>query len=176
MGLEDSVSLEEDLVHTLAKDWKKKVTKREDFNSALKEALKSKDQVALSTIRLIMAALKDRDISARGKGQAEGIDDAEILSMMQSMVKQRQESAKTYSDNGRPELAMREEAEIMVIQKFLPIQMSDDEAGAAIEEIIAETGADNIKDMGKVMAVLKTKYAGQLDMAKAGAMVKVKLG
>lgn len=152
------------------------MSKREDFNSALKEALKSKDQVALSTIRLIMAALKDRDITARGRGQAEGIDDAEILSMMQSMVKQRQESSKTYRDNGRPELAEREEEEIVVIQKFLPTQMSEEESSKAIEEIIAETGADNIKDMGKVMAVLKTKYAGQLDMAKAGGMVKAKLG
>lgn len=151
------------------------MSKREDFNSALKEALKSKDQVAMSTIRLIMAALKDRDITARGNGKAEGIDDAEILSMMQSMVKQRQESSKTYTEHGRPELAEREEAEILVIQKFLPQQMSEEEAGAAIDEIIAETGADNIKDMGKVMAQLKTKYAGQLDMAKAGGMVKAKL-
>lgn len=151
------------------------MTKREDFNSALKDALKSKDQVALSTIRLIMAALKDRDISARGKGQAEGIDDAEILSMMQSMVKQRQESSKTYRDNDRPELAEREEQEIIVIQKFLPQQMSEEEIQTAITEIIAETGADNIKDMGKVMGVLKSKYAGQLDMAKAGGMIKAKL-
>lgn len=171
----DSIPLEEDLIHTFDKKWKKKVTKREDFNSALKEALKNKDQVAMSTIRLIMAALKDRDITARGNGNAEGITDAEILSMMQSMVKQRQESSKTYRDNGRPELADREEAEIEVIQKFLPQQMSEEDMGNAIAEIIAETGADNIKDMGKVMGVLKTKYAGQLDMAKAGSVVKSKL-
>ena len=152
------------------------MSKREDFNSALKEALKNKDQVAMSTIRLIMAALKDRDITARGNGNAEGVSDAEILSMMQSMVKQRQESAKTYADNGRPELAERENAEIKVIQKFLPQQMSEEEAGNAIAEIIAEGGAESIKDMGKVMGVLKTKYAGQLDMAKAGGMVKAKLG
>lgn len=122
-----------------------------------------------------MAALKDKDISARGHGNAEGISDAEILSMMQTMVKQRQESSKTYRDNDRVELAEREEAEIAVIQKFLPQQMSEDEASAAITDIINETGADNIKDMGKVMGVLKTKYAGQLDMAKAGGMVKAKL-
>ncbi|NQZ14942.1 MAG: GatB/YqeY domain-containing protein [Alphaproteobacteria bacterium] len=152
------------------------MSKREDFNSALKEALKNKDQVAMSTIRLIMAALKDRDITARGNGNAEGVSDAEILSMMQSMVKQRQESAKTYADNGRPELAERENAEIKVIQKFLPQQMSEEEAGNAIAEIISEVGAESIKDMGKVMGVLKTKYAGQLDMAKAGGMVKAKLG
>lgn len=123
-----------------------------------------------------MAALKDRDITARGNGNAEGIADAEILSMLQSMVKQRQESSKTYRDNDRPELAEREEEEIAVIQKFLPQQMSAEEAEAAIAEIIAETGAANIKDMGKVMGVLKSKYAGQLDMAKAGGMVKAKLG
>ena len=152
------------------------MSKREDFNSALKEALKNKDQVAMSTIRLIMAALKDRDITARGNGNAEGVSDAEILSMMQSMVKQRQESAKTYADNGRPELAERENAEIKFIQKFLPQQMSEEEAGNAIAEIISEVGAESIKDMGKVMGVLKTKYAGQLDMAKAGGMVKAKLG
>lgn len=151
------------------------MTKREDFNSALKQALKSKDQVALSTIRLMMAALKDRDITARGKGNAEGIAEAEILSMMQSMVKQRQESSKTYRDNDRSELAEREEEEILVIQRFLPQQMSEEDASKAIADIIAETGADNIKDMGKVMGVLKTKYAGQLDMAKAGGMVKAKL-
>ncbi|MEM9469351.1 MAG: GatB/YqeY domain-containing protein [Pseudomonadota bacterium] len=151
------------------------MSKREDFNSALKEALKNKDQVAMSTIRLIIAALKDRDITARGNGKNDGIDEGEILSMLQSMIKQRQESSKTYRDNDRPELAEREEAEIKVIQNFLPQQMSEDEAGAAIEAIIAEVGAESIKDMGKVMGVLKTKYAGQLDMGKAGGMVKAKL-
>jgi len=152
------------------------MSKREDFNSALKEALKNKDQVAMSTIRLIMAALKDRDITARGNGNAEGISEGEILSMLQSMIKQRQESSTTYRENGRPELADREEAEIAVIQKFLPKQMDDDEARKAIDEIITEVNAESIKDMGKVMAELKTRYAGQLDMAKAGGMVKAKLG
>ena len=150
--------------------------KREEFNAALKDALKNKDQTVLSTVRLITAALKDRDIAARGQGKADGIDEAEILSMLQSMIKQRQESAKTYCDAGREELAEREEAEIEVIQRFLPAQLSDDEGGAAIDEIIAETGAADIKDMGKVMGALKSKYAGQVDMGKAGGLVKSKLG
>ena len=150
--------------------------KREEFNAALKDALKNKDQTTLSTVRLITAALKDRDIAARGKGQADGIDDAEILSMLQSMIKQRQESAKVYCDAGREELAEREEAEIEVIQKFLPAQLSDDEVSEAIDKIISETGAADIKDMGKVMGVLKSQYAGQIDMGKAGGLVKSKLG
>ncbi|MEM7651438.1 MAG: GatB/YqeY domain-containing protein [Pseudomonadota bacterium] len=150
--------------------------KREEFSAALKEALKNKDQTMLSTVRLITAALKDRDIAARGQGKADGIDDAEILSMLQSMIKQRQESAKTYCDAGREELAEREEAEIEIIQKFLPAQLSEEEVSAAIETIIADTGASDIKDMGKVMGALKSQYAGQIDMGKAGGLVKAKLG
>lgn len=150
--------------------------KRTEFNIALKEALKNKDQTATSTIRLILAALKDRDIAARGQGKADGIGDDEILSMLQSMIKQRQESAKTYCDAGREELAEREEAEIEVIKGFMPAQLNDGEVATVIDEIIAETGASNIKDMGKVMGVLKSKYAGQIDMGKAGALVKEKLG
>lgn len=148
---------------------------REEFTTALKEALKNKDQVAMSTIRLIMAAMKDRDIATRGKGDAEGIGESEILSMLQSMIKQRQESSKTYEEAGRPELAERELTEIKVIEKFLPAQMSDDEVSNAIDAIIAETGATDIKGMGKVMGALKAKYAGQMDMAKAGGAVKAKL-
>ena len=150
--------------------------KREEFNAALKEALKSKDQTAMSTIRLMLAALKDRDIAARGSGKPDGIEEAEILSMLQSMIKQRQESAKTYCDAGREELAEREEAEIEVIQKFLPAQLGEDELAATIQNIISQTGAETIKDMGKVMGVLKSEYAGQVDMGKAGALVKEKLG
>lgn len=148
---------------------------RDEFTTALKQAMQNKNQVAMSTIRLITAAMKDRDIAARGNGNAEGISDAEILSMIQSMIKQRQESSKTYADADRPELAEREEAEIKVIERFLPQQMSEEETSAAIDTIIKETGAASIKDMGKVMNELKTKYAGQLDMAKAGGAVKVKL-
>ena len=151
------------------------MSKREEFTTALKESLKSKDQVAMSTIRLITAAMKDRDIAARGKGNMDGIEDAEILSLMQSMIKQRQESSKMYTENGRPELAERELAEIKVIEQFLPAQMSEDEVGKVIEELITETGAADIKDMGKVMNELKTRYAGQIDMAKAGGAVKAKL-
>lgn len=151
------------------------MSKREEFTTALKAALKAKDQVAMSTIRLITAALKDRDIAVRGTGNDEGISEAEILSLLQSMVKQRQESAKTYRDAGREELAEREEAEIKVIEGFLPAQMSEDEVAAAIDKIIADVGAADIKDMGKVMGALKSQYAGQLDMAKAGGMVKSKL-
>ncbi|MCB1530575.1 MAG: GatB/YqeY domain-containing protein [Rhodospirillales bacterium] len=151
------------------------MSKREDFNSALKEALKAKDQVALSTIRLILAALKDRDISARGQGNAEGVSDSEILSMLQSMIKQRQESSETYAGAGREDLAQRERDEIRVIQTFLPAQLSDEEVGKVIEDLIAETGAGDIKDMGKVMAELKNRYAGQIDMGKAGGAVKQKL-
>ena len=150
--------------------------KRSEITAAMKDAMRNKNQTALSTIRLISAAMKDRDIAARSQGKGEGIDDAEILSMLQSMIKQRQESAKTYCDAGREELAEREEAEIEVIKTFLPQQLSEDEVNAAIDKIIEDTGADSIKDMGKVMGVLKAKYAGQVDMSKAGALVKEKLG
>ena len=148
---------------------------REEFTTTLKEALKSKDQVAMSTIRLITAAMKDRDIAARGSGNMDGIADAEILSMLQSMIKQRQDSSKMYRENDREELAVREEEEIVVIERYLPQQMSVEETGTAIEAIIADIGASSIKDMGKVMNELKSKYAGQLDMAKAGGAVKAKL-
>jgi len=150
--------------------------KREEFNNALKDALKSKDQVAMSTIRLILAALKDRDISARGQGNNEGLSEAEILSMLQSMIKQRKESTVTYRDAGREDLATREEAEIAVIERFLPQQMSEEDAAKAIDEAIAESGAADMKDMGKVMAIVKGKYAGQIDMGRASALVKEKLG
>lgn len=150
--------------------------KRSEFNAALKEALKNKDQIAMSTIRLILAALKDRDIVARGQGQADGIEEAEILSMLQSMIKQRQESAKTYCDAGREELAEREEAEIEVIQKFLPKQLGEAEVTEIIDALIQETGASDIKDMGKIMGRLKGEYAGQVDMGKAGGLVKARLG
>lgn len=150
--------------------------KRVEFNAALKEALKKQDQMATSTIRLILAALKDRDIAARGQGKADGVDDTEILSMLQSMIKQRQESAKIYCDAGREELAEREESEIEMIQTFLPAQMSEDDVGVAISKIMDDVGASDIKDMGKVMGVLKKEYAGQIDMSKASCMVKAKLG
>lgn len=151
------------------------MSKREEFNIALKDALKSKDQVAMSTIRLILAALKERDIEARSKGNAEGVEDSEILSMLQSMIKQRVESAKTYKEADREELAEREEAEIKVIEKFLPQQMDEAEMVDAVDDLIAALGVSDIRDMGKVMAELKSKYAGQLDMGRASGLVKQKL-
>lgn len=149
--------------------------KRAEINAKLKEALKSGDKVASSTIRLIMAALKDRDISAREHGNTDGISDDEILLMLQSMVKQRQESSQTYSDAGRDDLAEREQAEIDVIKSFMPRQLEAEEVEAAIESIVKEIDAKDIKDMGRVMAVLKERYAGQVDMGKAGGVAKKKL-
>jgi hypothetical protein len=151
------------------------MSKREEFSAAMKEALKNKDQITLSTVRLISAALKDRDINARGTGNSEGVSESEILSMLQSMIKQRQESSKTYRDANRADLADREDAEIVIINKFLPSQLSEAEVGTAIDSVIATIGAKDIKDMGKVMNELKANYAGQMDMAKAGGVVKQKL-
>lgn len=151
------------------------MTKREEIASALKEALKNKEKVKLATMRLIQAALKDRDIAARGKGNADGISDDEILSMLQTMIKQRNESAKMYREGGREELAAQEEAEIVVIEEFLPQQMNDAELKAVVDELITELGASEIRDMGKVMGELKTRYAGQVDMGKAGGVVKTAL-
>ena len=150
--------------------------KRTEINTAMKQALKDKDNLRLSTIRLINAAIKDRDIAARSNGNAEGISDEEILALLQFMIKQRNESIKMYQDAKRTELADKEQSEIEVIQTFLPAQLSAAETEKAVDEAIAETGAESIKDMGKVMGVLKSKYAGQLDMAKVGPAVKAKLG
>lgn len=149
--------------------------KREEFTISLKEFMRAKDEIGVATVRLIIAALKDRDISVRGTGKAEGISEAEILSMLQGMVRQRQESSKVYRDAGRSDLSDREDAEIKVIERFLPRQMGDEEMGQAIAKAISEIGAKDIKDMGKVMAAIKTQYAGQMDMARAGIVVKEKL-
>ncbi len=150
-------------------------SKRTELSNALKEAMKAKDEQTLGTVRMIISKMKEQDIEARVKGNMDGIEDGQILSLMQGMVKQRQESAKMYRDGGRPELAEKEEGEITIIEKFLPAQMSDDEIAATIANLIAATGASSIKDMGKVMGELKAKYAGQLDMGKAGAIIKQKL-
>lgn len=149
---------------------------RSEINAKLKDSLKSKDQIATSTIRLIMAALKDRDITARTTGKAEGIDDAEILSMLQSMIKQRVESIKTYEAAERPDLAEREQEEIEVINQFMPKQLTEEEVQEAVKAKIKAVGAENIRDMGKVMGALKADYAGQMDMGRAGAIVKEHLG
>lgn len=148
---------------------------RTRLNEALKDAMRAKNQRAVSAIRLILATLKDRDIAARSRGVMDGIDEAEMLSMMQSMIKQRRESITMYEQGGRPELAEQEREEIAVIEGFLPKQMSDEETAAAIRTVIADVGAAGIKDMGKVMAELKARYAGQMDFAKAGPAVKQQL-
>jgi len=149
---------------------------RDQFNDALKQAMKDKEALAVSTVRLIMARLKERDIEARPKGNAAGISDPEIQQMMQGMIKQRRESIELYEKGGRPELAEKERGEIAVIERFLPKALSDAETEAAIKEVIAASGAASVKDMGKVMAVLREKYAGRLDPAKASQMVKKLLG
>ncbi len=145
---------------------------RDNIAQAMKEALKSKDQPALSTIRLISAALKDRDIAARAQNNHDGISDDEILSMLQTMIKQRNESAKMYNDGGRPELAAAEEQEIAIIRQFLPVQLDEAEIDKAITSAIKATAASSVKDMGKVMAHLKENYAGQMDFSAASQMVK----
>ncbi|MBY5880865.1 MULTISPECIES: GatB/YqeY domain-containing protein [Rhizobium] len=144
---------------------------RDQLATQLKEAMKAKNAERLSTVRLIQAAVKDRDIANRGIGKEQASDD-EILQILAKMVKQRDESAKIYEENSRPELAAKERAEIIVIQDFMPKQLSDGEVRANVSAIIAETGAAGAKDMGKVMAALKERYAGQMDFAKASATVK----
>lgn len=149
---------------------------RSRINAELKTSLKNKDEVTTATIRLIMAALKDRDIAARGQGKDDGLSDAEVLGLLQTMVKQRNESIKMYEEGGRAELAEREQAEINVIEQFLPKQMSDGELEEALKNAIEETGAQGMKDMGKVMAVVKAKYPGSVDMGKASGKAKALLG
>ena len=152
------------------------MSKRAEISTAMKEAMKAKDEMTLATTRLILAKMKELDIEDRAKGNADGIGDAQILSMMQGMIKQRVESAKVYREGNRPELAEKEEAEIKAIETFLPKQLSDAEIETVVGEIVTKTGATSVKDMGKVMAELKANYAGQLDMGKAGAVIKAKLG
>jgi uncharacterized protein YqeY len=147
---------------------------REEFTAQLKTAMKAGDKQRVNTIRLITATLKDRDIEARGQGKE--VSDADIMALLQKMVKSRQESMEIYDKNARPELAQQEREEIAIIQSFLPSQMSDDDVKAAISAAIAQTGAASIKDMGKVVAALKTKFAGQMDFAKASGVVKGLLG
>ena len=145
---------------------------REAFGERLKAAMRAKDAGTVSAVRLILAAVKERDVAARSSGNAEAISDAEILRLLQGMVKQRRESIALYRQGNRPELAAKEEAEIAVVESFLPQQMGDDEIAAAAKAAIAELGAAGIKDMGRVMAALRERHAGIMDMAKAGAAVK----
>lgn len=149
---------------------------RTQLNDALKNALRNKDEKTVATVRLILAKLKDMDIAERPKGNMEGISEAGIQTMMQGMIKQRRESIVMYEKGNRPDLVAQESGEITVIERFLPKQMGPDEVMAAVEKAIATTGAASIKDMGKVMAELKKTYAGQMDFAAAGPVVKSKLG
>jgi uncharacterized protein len=147
---------------------------RETITAALKAATKAQDKRRISTLRLIAAAIKDRDIAARGAGKGEATE-AELLELFAKMIKQREESEKIYTQAGRVELAKQEAEEIDIIREFLPVQLSDAALQKAIAGSIAEAGASSVKDMGKVMAVLKARYAGQMNFAKASALVKAKL-
>ncbi len=149
---------------------------REGFTERLKAAMRAKDTRTLSTVRLVLAGLKERDVAARGAGNPAGIADPEILRMLQGMVKQRRESIALYRQGNRPELAQQEEEEIAIIESFLPRQMSDEEIAAAAKAAIADTGAAGPKDMGRVMATLRERHAGVIDLARAGAAVKQLLG
>jgi hypothetical protein len=149
---------------------------REKFNETLKEAMKAKDAVRVDTVRMAIAEMKKRDIEARTTGNMAGIGDAEIQSMLQKMVASRRDSIALYEKGGRPELAAKEQAEIAVIEGFLPKQMSAEEVEATAKAEIAAAGAASIRDMGKVMGAIKAKYAGQMDMAAASATVKKLLG
>lgn len=149
---------------------------RDDVTAAVKDAMRARDADRLSALRLIASAIKDKDIAMRGEGTSGPAGDAEVLAILSKMVKQRQESAKVYVQGGRPELAAKEEAEIAVIEAYLPAQLSADAVGAAIDAAIAATGAASLKDMGRVMAELKSRHAGQMDFGAAGPMVKARLG
>ena len=147
---------------------------REQFTDQLKVSMKAGDPARTSTLRMILAKLKDTDIASRPKG-IDKVPDDEVLSMLRGMVKSRRESVVMYEQGNRPELAAKETAEIAVIEAFLPTQMDDAATEAAVAEAIAAAGASSIKDMGKVMAALRAKHAGALDMAKAGSIVKARL-
>jgi len=148
---------------------------RDRIGAGLKEAMREKDATRLSTLRLINAAIKDQDIAARGEGRGGPVDDQAVLGILGKMVKQRQESARAYEEGGRLELAEKEREEIAIIEQFLPRQLSGDEVTAAIDAAIAETGAEGLRDMGRVMAVLKARYTGQMDFGAVGPAVKDRL-
>lgn len=145
---------------------------RTRLSEALKGALKAKDQVRTSTIRLVLAAVKDRDIALRGTGKAESISDDDILALLQTMVRQRIESIELFDKGGRVDLADRERSEIDIIRSFMPAQLDDDAIIEATKLVIEESGAKGLKDMGRVMALLKSKYTGKMDFSKASSIVK----
>ncbi len=148
---------------------------RDDINNALKEAMKAKNELTVSTLRLMNSTIKNADIEARGASKP-ALSDGDLLSVFQKMIKQRQESADLYDKGARPELAKQERDEIAIIQGYLPKQMSDAEMKAAIDAAIKDTGAAGVKDMGKVIGALKGKYAGQMDFGKVSGLVKAALG
>ena len=148
---------------------------REQLHTALKEGLKSKDSCTVTTVRLILAAIKERDIAARGKGGEDPVDDDIIRELLQTMIKQRRESIDMYQKGGRQDLADREAREIDVIERFLPAQMDEDAIKAAVSAIIEETGASGLKEMGMVMSTLRERHPGEMDFGKAGAMAKAAL-
>ncbi|EDM72198.1 GatB/Yqey [Roseobacter sp. AzwK-3b] len=149
---------------------------RDRVNTALKTAMKDKDTARLTTLRLINAAIKDQDIARRGTDDASGVTDTDILAILAKMTKQRQESVRAYEEGGRLDLAEREAGEIAIIEEFLPRQLSEEEIETAVDDVIAETGATSIRDMGKIMGRLKDKYAGQMDFGAVGPKVKSRLG
>jgi len=151
--------------------WQEITVIRDDINTALKEAMKAKDERKVSTLRLVNSALKNADIDARGQGKGP-LGDDELLSLLQKMIKQRHESVELYEKGGRAELAQQERDEIAIIAAYLPKQMSEDDVKAAIADAIRDTGAAGMKDMGKVIGALKAKFAGRMDFAKASALVK----
>ena len=148
---------------------------RASLGDQLKAAMKAREQRKVSTLRLILAALKDRDIAARANGNTEGIGDEDILQLLAKMVRQRRESIKLYEQGGRVDLAEREAEEIVIIESFMPRQLDGAELEAAVHEAIKEVGATGLKDMGRAMAALKARYAGRMDFAKASTLVKKKL-
>ena len=150
---------------------------REQLTADMKDAMKAGDKRKLATVRLMMAAIKDKDINARTDGHdSDKLPDSSLLELFAKMVKQRQDSITAYDAGGRPELAQQEREEMEIIQTYMPKQLSDDDTKAAIQGIIAAVGATSVKDMGKVMAELKAKFSGQIDMGKAGGVVKSLLG
>jgi hypothetical protein len=149
---------------------------RQAFTDRLKDAMRARDVRTVSTVRLILAALKERDVAARGEGNTAGLADPDIARMLEGMIKQRRESIVLYEQGNRPDLAQQENEEIAIIESFLPTQMADDEITAAAHSAIAKTGATGIRDMGKVMAALRQRHAGSMDFSRAGAIVKRLLG
>jgi len=147
---------------------------RDEINAGLKEAIKARDPRRTTTLRLINAAIKDRDIAARGEGR-EKVSDTDILALLQKMVKQREESADIYAKNARMDLAEQEREEIAIIQHYLPQPLSDEEVAAAIDAVVVETGAEGLRDMGKVVGALKERFPGRIDFGKASKLVKDRL-